>query len=237
MNDLAEIISQNEDRIRAEWVRTMSSAVQRADLISKAELDEQCGSILKEIVDGVRTSGPENIASAGWNGARELLTSISSSRARQGFSPIDVAMFVLSLKQPLFVVIREKMAKSPDAMFETVWSATQLLDRLALITTESYTATREELIMRQQQELLELSTPVVKLWDGILALPIIGTLEKRPRLTHPVRITTRRHRRDARPETLSHFVTDATGSAVRTVEEILLIAEVHLRVERAVAQA
>jgi rsbT co-antagonist protein RsbR len=177
MNDLAEIISQNEDRIRAEWVRTMSSAVQRADLISKAELDEQCGSILKEIVDGVRTSGPENIASAGWNGARELLTSISSSRARQGFSPIDVAMFVLSLKQPLFVVIREKMAKSPDAMFETVWSATQLLDRLALITTESYTATREELIMRQQQELLELSTPVVKLWDGILALPIIGTLD------------------------------------------------------------
>jgi len=177
MNDLAEIISQNEDRIRAEWVRTMSSAVQRADLISKAELDEQCGSILKEIVDGVRTSGPENIAGAGWNGARELLTSISSSRARQGFSPIDVAMFVLSLKQPLFVVIREKMAKSPDAMFETVWSATQLLDRLALITTESYTATREELIMRQQQELLELSTPVVKLWDGILALPIIGTLD------------------------------------------------------------
>ena len=177
MNDLAEIISQNEDRIRAEWIRTMSSAVERADLITKAELDEQCGSILKEIVAGVKTSGPENLGGAGWNGARELLSSISSSRARQGFSPTDVATFLLSLKQPLFVLIREKMAKSPDALFETVWSATQLLDRLALITTESYTAAREELIMRQQQELLELSTPVVKLWDGILALPIIGTLD------------------------------------------------------------
>jgi rsbT co-antagonist protein RsbR len=129
------------------------------------------------MVDGVKKSGPENIAGAGWNGTRELLSAISASRARQGFSPTDVATFVLSLKQPLFVLIREKLAKSPDALFETVWSATQLLDRLALITTESYTSTREELIMRQQQELLELSTPVVKLWDGILALPIIGTLD------------------------------------------------------------
>jgi rsbT co-antagonist protein RsbR len=177
MNDLAEIISQNEEKLRKEWIRTMSSAAERADLISKAELDEQCASILQALADGVRTSGPENIAGAGWNGARELLTSISTSRARQGFSPTDVAMFVLSLKQPLFILIREKMAKSPDALFETVWSATQLLDRLALITTESYTTAREELIMRQQQELLELSTPVVKLWDGILALPIIGTLD------------------------------------------------------------
>jgi rsbT co-antagonist protein RsbR len=146
-------------------------------LISKAELDEQCSSILKEIVDGVRTSGPENLSGAGWNGTRELLSAVTASRARQGFSPTDVAMFVLSLKQPLFGLIREKMAKQPDAMFETVWSATQLLDRLGLMTTETYTATREELIMRQQQELLELSTPVVKLWDGILALPIIGTLD------------------------------------------------------------
>lgn len=177
MNDLAEIISQNEDKLRSEWIRTMSSAVERADLMSKAELDEQCGSILKEIVDGVKTSGPENIAGAGWNGTRELLTSISASRARQGFSPTDVATFVLSLKQPLFVVIREKMAKSPDLLFETIWSSTRLLDNLALITTEACMATREELILRQQQELLELSTPVVKLWDGILALPIIGTLD------------------------------------------------------------
>jgi len=177
MNDLAEIISQNEDKLRSDWVRTMSSAVERADLISKAELDEQCSSILKELANGVKTSGPENLAGAGWNGIREVLSSISASRARQGFSPSDVAMFVLSLRQPLLLLIREKMAKSPDALFDALLSASQLLDRLALITTETFTATREELIMRQQQELLELSTPVVKLWDGILALPIIGTLD------------------------------------------------------------
>jgi len=177
MNDLAEIISQNEDRLRTEWIGTMSASVERTDLISKAEINEQCASILKEIVEGVKTSGSGNLSGAGWNGARELLTAISASRARQGFSPTDVAIFVLSLRQPLFVVIRDKVGKTPDLLFETIGAATQLLDKLAMITNEAYMATREELIMRQQQELLELSTPVVKLWDGILALPIIGTLD------------------------------------------------------------
>jgi rsbT co-antagonist protein RsbR len=88
-----------------------------------------------------------------------------------------VATFVLSLKQPLFTAIRKDLAKSQEKVFEAVWSATELLESLALFTTEVYTVTREELISRQQQELLELSTPVVKLWDGILALPIIGTLD------------------------------------------------------------
>ena len=177
MNDLAGIISQNEDRLRSEWIRTMSSSVERADLIGKEESEAQCGAILRAVAEGVKTSGTENFAGAGWNQARELLASISASRARQGFSPTDVATFIMSLKQPLFGLIREKMAKNPDALFDTIWSATELLDRLALTTTEAFIAAREELILRQQQELMELSTPVVKLWEGILALPIIGTLD------------------------------------------------------------
>jgi rsbT co-antagonist protein RsbR len=155
----------------------MSGAVKRDDLISKSEMDEQCTAILRALVEGVRASGPSNVAGAGRNSARDLLTTISASRARQGFSPVDVATFILSLKQPLFVMIREKNASNQDALFETIWAATELLDRLALITTEAYIATREELILRQQEELLELSTPVVKLWEGIVALPIIGTLD------------------------------------------------------------
>jgi len=177
MSELAEIISRNEDQIRSEWTRDMSKSVERADLMSKTELDEQCSALLKAIVDGSRVSGVREITGAGWNAARDLLTEITASRARQGFSPSEVATFVLSLKQPLFAAIRREMSKSADKMFETLWGATELLDGLALITTESYIATREEFIARQQQELLELSTPVVKLWDGILALPIIGTLD------------------------------------------------------------
>jgi len=177
MNQLAEIISRNEDTIRAQWIESMTKSVLRADLIGKAELDEQCRSILAAIVAGVKSGAPTDVAGAGWDAARELFQSISASRARQGFSPVDVATFVLSLKQPLFGAIRDALKGNQDELFKTIWAATELLDRLALITTEAYMTTREELITRQQQELLELSTPVVKLWDGILALPIIGTLD------------------------------------------------------------
>jgi len=177
MNELTEIISKNESQIMAEWIRSMEKSVQRTDLISKTELEEQCRSILTAVVTGVRVSGPTEIGGAGWNSARDLLREISTSRARQGFSPGEVATFVLSLKQPIFSAIRRELSSSQDKLFDTVWTATEMLDRLALITSDAFMAAREELISRQQQELLELSTPVVKLWDGILALPIIGTLD------------------------------------------------------------
>ncbi len=176
MNDLADIISQNEDQIRSEWVRDMGKSLQRADLISKAELEEQSRGVLEAVAEGARISGANDIAGKGWNAARELLHEISASRARQGFSPTEVATFVLSLKRPLFAAIRRD-TKDQEKAFETVWTATELLDSLALMTTDAFISTREELISRQQQELMELSTPVVKLWDGILALPIIGTLD------------------------------------------------------------
>ncbi|HEY6445404.1 MAG TPA: STAS domain-containing protein [Acidobacteriaceae bacterium] len=177
MTDLAEIISRNEEQIRAEWTRDMSKTVQRGDLISKTELNEQSGALLKAVVAGMQSSGAADVRSAGWTQARELLEDISASRARQGFTPTEVATFVLSLKHPLFAAIRRDPGKNQDKLFETLWAATELLDGLALVTTEAYSATREQLVQRQQQELLELSTPVVKLWDGILALPIIGTLD------------------------------------------------------------
>jgi rsbT co-antagonist protein RsbR len=177
MNQLAEIVSQNEEQIRSEWIRDMGKSTQRTDLIGKAELEEQCRTLLNTVVAGIKTSGPADISAAAWDGAREFLQEISTSRARQGFSPVDVATFVLSLKQPLFSAIRRSLNGNQDQLFDMVWAATKLLDRLALLTTEAFMAAREELITRQQQELLELSTPVVKLWDDVLALPIIGTLD------------------------------------------------------------
>ncbi|HVT99373.1 MAG TPA: STAS domain-containing protein [Acidobacteriaceae bacterium] len=177
MTDLAEIISRNEDQIRSEWIRDMGKSVQRADLISKTELEEQCGALLRAVVAGAKSGDATDIDNPGWRQAREFLESVSASRARQGFSPTEVATFVLSLKQPLFSAIRRDLSKNPDKLFDTVWAATEMLDGLALVTTGAYIATREELIVRQQQELMELSTPVVKLWEGVLALPIIGTLD------------------------------------------------------------
>ncbi|MGA2889241.1 MAG: STAS domain-containing protein [Terracidiphilus sp.] len=177
MNELAEIVSKNEEKIRAEWIRDMAKSTLRADLMGKDELQEQCRVLLSNVITGIKTSGPADLSAAGWTPAREFLQDISVSRARLGFSPAEVATFVLSLKQPLFAALRRDVKGNQDQLFDMVWTATEMLDRLALITTEAFMAAREELISRQQQELLELSTPVVKLWDGILALPIIGTLD------------------------------------------------------------
>ncbi len=177
MSKLGEIISRNEDRIRTEWMKDMTSGVQRADLMSSAELNEQSAALLKGIAKGLSSSQGTDVSSAEWAPVREMLQDISASRVRQGFTPSETASFVVSLKQPLFANIRKELTGNQDEMFDALLSATQLLDRLSLVTSETYMATREELISRQQQELLELSTPVVKLWDGILALPIIGTLD------------------------------------------------------------
>jgi rsbT co-antagonist protein RsbR len=122
-------------------------------------------------------SNPAGVDGSGWEDVRGFLGELSRSRAIQGFSPTETATFVFSLKQPLFARLSEAAGSDADALARDIWNATLMLDALGLYTTEVYQKGREELIGRQQRDLLELSTPVVKLWDGILALPMVGTLD------------------------------------------------------------
>jgi rsbT co-antagonist protein RsbR len=177
MSKLPEIISKHSEAIRAEWIKQMSGAVRRSDLISNEEVESQSREIMAGIAAGAKTGDVTNIDGPVWAPVRDTLIAVSASRAKQGFTTSETATFVLSLKQPLFNVIRKELAASPDAMFDELWKTTQLIDKLALVTADAFQATREKFITRQQEELMELSTPVVKLWDGILALPIIGTLD------------------------------------------------------------
>lgn len=177
MSKLPDIINKHQAEIRTEWIKTMAAGVRRSDLMNDQELDRQTRDLLSGIAEGVQSGDITNLDGAAWSQVKEQMKMISASRAQQGFSPSETATFVLSLKQPIFNLIRKELGKSPDALFEEIWTANLLLDKLALYTTEAFVVTREQLIGRQQQELLELSTPVVKLWDGILALPIIGTLD------------------------------------------------------------
>lgn len=177
MSKLPDIISKHEAEIRTEWVKSMATAVRRTDLMNDQEVEQQTRDVLSGMAEGVRSGDITDLDGPAWARVREQMRSISASRAQQGFTPSETAIFVLSLKQPIFNLIRKELGKSPDALFEEIWNTNLLLDKLALFTTEAYVTTREEMIGRQQQELLELSTPVVKLWDGILALPIIGTLD------------------------------------------------------------
>jgi rsbT co-antagonist protein RsbR len=106
-----------------------------------------------------------------------LLGSFSRSRALQGFTPSETATFIFSIKGPLFTLLRDELKGKPQQLADQTWLASKLLDKLGLCTAEVYAESREDIIKRQTQELLELSTPVVELWERILLLPLIGTLD------------------------------------------------------------
>jgi rsbT co-antagonist protein RsbR len=177
VNRTAELLRRHEDEILAAWVRSQEQNLSlRNNLLKGGELQEQCRAFLRALLSTMETAGSGDVATAqSWAGVRELLSGISRSRARQGFTPTETAMFVVSLKQPVFDMLRREL--SPENLAEELWAFTVILDALGLYTTESYQHGREEVINRQQQELLELSTPVVQLWKGVLALPLIGTLD------------------------------------------------------------
>lgn len=174
---LAGLIERNEPTLRDGWMAVLRSAgALRTGQISDVELAQQTRSFMRELRAGV-SSGSINIEDEAWITMRQLLGDISRSRALQGYSPTETAMFVFSLKEPMFALIRSELARDAESMGNVVWSATQLVDRLGLYTTELYQKERDDVIARQGRELLELSTPVVQLWAKILALPLIGTLD------------------------------------------------------------
>lgn len=173
---LPDVLAKHEADILEQWIREMSVATRRADLIKDSELRGQCTRFVQLLRQGAE-SDSSNIESAPWQPLREQLAEISKNRAQQGFTPTETATFVLSVKKPLFDLLRDRLSGDANALASELWTTTELIDALALFTTETFLKTREEVIRRQQEEMLELSTPVVKLWEGILALPIIGTLD------------------------------------------------------------
>jgi rsbT co-antagonist protein RsbR len=174
--NLREIIADNQQNLCNDWIREMSESVRRGDLMKESELRAQCVQFLTAFSEALGSAGA-NTKSDAWEPVRDFLGQISTSRAKQGFSPSETASFIFSLKRPLFEAIQREYAADPQAMSRELWIATVLLDSLGLHTIEAYQRTREAVIARQQEEMLELSTPVVKLWDRILALPLIGTLD------------------------------------------------------------
>ena len=174
---LQQIIASTQKELLGEWLQTQTSdGATRADLMKESELREQCREFLTLLQEAARTGNLERVSGTAWAPVHEFLASISRSRAIQGFSPGETATFVFSLKKPLFARLRREI-NDAQSLADELWATTVLIDQLGLYTTEMHQKTREEVIARQQQELLELSTPVVNLWKDILALPLIGTLD------------------------------------------------------------
>ncbi|HSI85753.1 MAG: STAS domain-containing protein [Candidatus Methylacidiphilales bacterium] len=175
---LSEVVEKNESSLLETWISEQLNTASKQGILEKGELRSQCFDFLSGLKQSLSNakSDSESIDSA-FSDLKDLLASISRARAVQGFSPSETAIFIFSLKRPLFSLLQAELAGDPKTMVAEILSVSQLLDDLGLYTTEIFQKTREEVIARQNQDLLELSTPVVKLWDGVLALPLIGTLD------------------------------------------------------------
>ena len=175
--NLATILDRQQAELLERWTVLQRASVRfRTDLISEPDLQEQSREFLGLVADALRRGGGEDIRQSAWQPVRQFLASISASRSMQGFTPGETATFVMSLKQPLFERLRQGV-KDPAELGDDLWRITSIFDGLALYGIEVVMQERERVIARQNEDMLELSTPVVKLWDGILALPMIGTLD------------------------------------------------------------
>lgn len=177
ISQLLEFVSRHETEILNGWLEEqLAQRNVRRDLISVDDLRDDSQRFLKSFRRGLEGDGDSDLRGSAWDPAKTVLEALSRSRAKQGFTPSETANFVFSLKSQIFSRLSAKGTDS-STVFDVLLVASNLLDKLGLYTTETFQKSREEIIRQQQNEVLELSTPVVTLAEGILALPLIGTLD------------------------------------------------------------
>src|SRR5690349_2463907 len=175
---LSSVIRDHQQEILEQWLREQGAGSGgHGGVLSDAELRQQSGEFLHLLADAARRGRLDDVTGDEWEPVREQLGALSRANAIRGVTPTETATFVLSLKQSVFSRLAKAAAGDGELLAREIWSTSTVLDKLALFTTEVFQRSREEVIGRQQQEMMELSTPVVKLWEGILAVPLIGTLD------------------------------------------------------------
>jgi len=176
---IASVLKKRGAQLQTEWLKELEAAGSGASRgrISSDELSKQTSQFVQLLTAVADSKQADALNSAQGKQLREFLEALIRSRVEQGFSSAETATFIFSFKKPLFQALRVEAGGNAEALAQEIWAATELLDSLGMHTVTAFQRAREELITRQQEEMLELSTPVVKLWDGILALPMIGTLD------------------------------------------------------------
>jgi rsbT co-antagonist protein RsbR len=178
-NPITLALKSRRGEIQSKWSKQLAAATATSakGRISPEDLDRQIADFLDVLALALQSGKTDDIRVSEWADVRAFLDELSRKRVQAGYSSDETATFIFSLKRPLFEVLKDEAGNDAARFSDDVWSATVLLDALGLHTVKAFQRAREEIINRQQLELLELSTPVVKLWDGILALPMIGTLD------------------------------------------------------------
>lgn len=176
---IAPILQQRRTEILASWKRQLLDATASSrGRITPEQLDEQATQFLTVLLSAMAQPGAtDDLAAPEWKEVRAFLDDLSAKRVVAGFSSDETATFVFSLKRSIFDALQQSSPGDTRQFADNLWSASTIIDRLGLHTVKAFQKTREQVISRQQQDLLELSTPVVKLWEGIVALPMIGTLD------------------------------------------------------------
>ena len=173
---LAEVLQKQGQALLQDWIAEQLKSGRR-EMIKESALREQCSEFMRLLEATFLNSAAERDDSPEFVELKQLLANVSRSQTKQGYTPSETATFVFSIKGPLFARLRATHGQDSAALADDILRASMLLDRLGLFTVEVFQKSREEVILGQQQDMLELSTPVVTLWEGILALPVIGTLD------------------------------------------------------------
>lgn len=176
--DASKILQRKKKSILEEWMKNqLSDESLREDLMTNEDLREQSDELLDGLLKAINENNISNSASPDFENVSEILSGISISRARQGFTPKETGLYVLSLKEALLQTLQHEIKDNPEALYDATIKVNKLIDGFSMITFDTFIKGREEVILRQTDEITEISTPVIRVWDGILALPIIGTLD------------------------------------------------------------
>ncbi|WP_345953504.1 STAS domain-containing protein [Mucilaginibacter sp. PAMB04168] len=178
MAQSAQILKNKKNDILELWMKNqLTDAGLRDDLMSNEELRSQSEELVDTLIGSLSADNITDAESSDFDGVIEILGGISITRARQGYSPRETGAYVLSLKEALLSILETELKNDLASLYEESIKVSRLIDSFSIITFETFIKGREEVILRQTDEIAEISTPVIRVWDGILALPIIGTLD------------------------------------------------------------
>jgi rsbT co-antagonist protein RsbR len=176
---IGALIARHREQIQAQWLRelTAQTTTSPKGRLASQDINKQATGFLDELTSAAISAKSNDITKAEWDGVRRFLEQLSVDRVQAGFTSEETATFIFSLKRALFDAVMSDSERLSQSAVSDLWAITELLDQLGLHTVKTYQRTRENLINRQQEDMMEMSTPVIKLWDGILAVPLIGTLD------------------------------------------------------------
>ena len=176
--DISKLLQKKKKNILENWMTLqLEDNTLREDLMSNEDLREQSEELLNALLKNITDHNMSASESLAFEEVNEIISGISISRARQGFTPRETGLYVFSLKEALQKALEEEFKNDPQKLYNSSLQVSKMMDDLGILTFETFIKGREEVILRQTDEITEISTPVIQVWEGILALPIIGTLD------------------------------------------------------------